>query len=137
MKFFSCLVASLVAVACAFAGNVEDYASKIATLIEPAKLATLDSRGAKPRSPLNCLDSPITNAEHQKEMKMNCRLPRFASWTWALWFLGAGFIAGCGSTTKVATQTSGNLLQEPVAPQATDLSWAIDDYVRAGIPDPR
>lgn len=36
-------------VVCAVAGKVEDYADKIAPLIDPAKLATLGTRGANPR----------------------------------------------------------------------------------------
>jgi len=53
VKFSSYIVALLLTAACVIAGNVEEYAANIAPLIEPTKLATLGTRGAKPRSPLN------------------------------------------------------------------------------------
>lgn len=49
MKFSLYITALLFATACVLAGKVEDYANNIATLIEPAKLATLGNRGANPR----------------------------------------------------------------------------------------
>jgi hypothetical protein len=49
MKVFPLLAALLLTAACAFAGTVEEYASKVAPLIDPAKLATLRERGANPR----------------------------------------------------------------------------------------
>jgi hypothetical protein len=71
-----------------------------------------------------------------KEMKMNCELRGWGARTWMLWFVGAGFIVGCGTATKTATPTSSNVLHEPPAFQSTDQSWAVDDYMRAGMPDP-
>ena len=49
MKYLRVLPVLLLSAVCSFAGVVEDYAAKIAPLIEPAKLATLKERGANPR----------------------------------------------------------------------------------------
>ena len=43
------LVGLLVTATLAAAGNVEYYAQRIAPLVDPAKLATLGTRGANPR----------------------------------------------------------------------------------------
>ncbi len=49
MKLPSLLLALLLSVASAWAATVQYYANKIAPLIDPAKLATLKTRGANPR----------------------------------------------------------------------------------------
>lgn len=43
------ILAFVLSVVCAMAGVVEDYAKKLAPLLDPAKLATLRERGANPR----------------------------------------------------------------------------------------
>ncbi len=49
MRLYGAILGFLISAACAMAGVVEDYASKLAPLIDPAKLATLRERGANPR----------------------------------------------------------------------------------------
>jgi hypothetical protein len=43
------VIALFLSAVCAFAGKVEDYAERIAPLIDPAKLSTLGTRAANPR----------------------------------------------------------------------------------------
>jgi hypothetical protein len=49
VKVITAILLGLLASHLAFAGSVEDYAGKIAPLIDPAKLATVGARGANPR----------------------------------------------------------------------------------------
>lgn len=49
MKLHRIIPILLLSALCSFAGVVDDYAAKIAPLINPAKLATLKERGANPR----------------------------------------------------------------------------------------
>ena len=49
MRLPAVLVALLLSALCSLAGTVEDYAQKVAPLIDPAKIATLGKRGANPR----------------------------------------------------------------------------------------
>jgi hypothetical protein len=49
VRRFLITLALLASLVCASAGPVEDYAAKLAPLIDPAKLATLRARGANPR----------------------------------------------------------------------------------------
>ncbi len=49
MKYIYLIPVFMLSVFCAMAGPVEDYAAKIAPLIDPAKLATLSVRGANTR----------------------------------------------------------------------------------------
>jgi hypothetical protein len=49
VKFLALLLPLFLSAACAFSATVQDYADKIAPLIDPAKLATLKERGANPR----------------------------------------------------------------------------------------
>ena len=49
VRRFGVTLVLLFSLAIAFAGPVEDYAAKLAPLIDPAKLAKLRERGANPR----------------------------------------------------------------------------------------
>ena len=49
IRFYGVILALLISAVCAWGGVVEDYAAKVAPLIDPAKLATLGRRGANPR----------------------------------------------------------------------------------------
>ena len=49
IRFYGVILGLLISAVCAWSGVVEDYASKVAPLIDPAKLATLGHREANPR----------------------------------------------------------------------------------------